>query len=156
MKFEHVVNYSWYRPTSEVREDLSKPLVDEIPDNSELVVDSNPRKAILEAIYAVDPVSRFPSGDIAAYVSDKTSPEVKNWILSNIMLDTSSVRNVAAPDGVSDDVIESLMRRDGESSLDYAQRVSDYYQSEVDNINQVLEYARQRSEQNERSDVRDV
>lgn len=142
MKFENVVDFSFYRSSSDVREDKTKPLIDEVPFDEEKVVSKDSKAALLEAIYAPHPISGFPTGDIACYVSDKTSPEVKNFILQNIMIDTSAAKLPSAPAGVDDEVIESLMRRDNESSFDYASRINDYMQSEVNNINQAIENAK--------------
>ena len=64
MKFENIVDFSFYRPTSDVREDKSRPLVDEVPCDDEKVVSKDSKAAMLEAIYAPHPISGFPTGDI--------------------------------------------------------------------------------------------
>lgn len=126
-----------------VRENIDFSLRDLPQDSQDLVEDKNPMKAMLQAVYAPDPISGFPTGDIACYVSDKTSPDIKNWILANLMVDVSSAKLPAAPHGVDDNVIEALMRQSGEDTASYAERVNQYMQHEVDVVNSALAAAKQ-------------
>ena len=50
-----------------------------MPEKVEKTVNSD--DAVLTAIYAIDPISNKPTGDISAYMSDKTSPDVKAYIM---------------------------------------------------------------------------
>ena len=83
----------------------------------------NADDAVLTAIYAIDPISNKPTGDISAYMSDKTSPDVKAYIMQNLMQDMSSFANPAAPASLSEDDVLFLQRRNGESRDAYIQRV---------------------------------
>lgn len=100
-----------------------------LPVPMEIETVETPRSSLLKAIYAVDPLTRLPTGDIACYVSSETSPQVKQFILDNIMVDTSRASLPPAPAGMSDDELAEYSRRDGESTMDYANRMSNYARS---------------------------
>lgn len=85
--------------------------------------------SLLSLVYAVDPITKLPTGDLGYLVSDKANPEVKNWILQNIMIDVSSAAAPAPPKGLSDDDIASLARDPHESSQAYMERVNQYAKS---------------------------
>ena len=85
------------------------------------------QNSLLSAIYAKDSLTGFPTGDIAMYVSKNTSPEVKKYILDNIMIDTSSAANSPAPSGMSDDEISMFSRSDGETREAYTQRMQSIF-----------------------------
>lgn len=121
---------------------VGQPCVRLIEPNPEVEGESS-EKSILRAIYATDPVTGLPSGDIAAYVSSKTSPEVKQYILNNIMIDTSSARTPVIPDGISDDEAIIYSRQDGESLNAYRERVK---QLSMD-ANKAFEYVRSQQKQ---------
>ena len=140
MKRELAKYFSCYRNVPE--DVVGKPCVRLVEPNPEVEGES-PERSILRAIYAKDPITGLPSGDIAAYVSSKTSPEVKQFILNNIMIDTSSARTPVIPDGISDEEALIFSRKDGESVSDYRQRVQ---RLSLD-ANQALEYARSRQKE---------
>lgn len=104
--------------------------------------DESLRSPLLEAIYACDPITGLPSGDITCYVSSNTSPEVKKYILDNIMIDLSVAKLPSAPVGLDDDTVASLTRSVGESSFDYASRVSNFMEDQVNYLRQADELAR--------------
>lgn len=63
------------------------------------------------------------SGDLARYLSDNTSPEIREYIRQNIL------RNVESQDSytnVPDEMISELTRDERETSYAYASRVRDY------------------------------
>lgn len=95
------------------------------------VESSDSSKAILKAIYALDPVTKLPTGDIMCYMSSATPPEVKQYIIDNIMVDTSSKRLPSLPEGLDDDTAFALERRVGESADSYRTRISNYMQEQV-------------------------
>lgn len=101
-----------------------------MPEKVEKTVNSD--DAILSAIYAIDPISNKPTGDISAYMSDKTSPDVKAFIMQNLMQDMSSFANPAAPASLSEDDVLFLSRRTGESRDAYIQRVADFGKANLD------------------------
>lgn len=79
---------------------------------------------ILNLIYAPDPRTNLPSGDLNYWVSDKVSPDVKEFIKNNLMMDVSSAKNVSADPSLSDDDILALTRNAGESIEEYAARLN--------------------------------
>ena len=96
-------------------------------------------KATLKAIYSLDPVTRLPTGDIAMFLSDKTSPEVKNYILANLMVDTSAQAVGKLPDGLDEDTAFALERRPDESLNVWRNRVNNFMVANVENYNAGLE-----------------
>lgn len=85
---------------------------------------NSPDTSLLRLIYSVDERTKVPTGDLTYYVSDKANPEIKQYILNNLMMDTSSAVKPAYPAGIPDDVALSFERMDGESLADYAQRMN--------------------------------
>lgn len=117
-----------------MKQDFSKYLVGQVlpsnfldvPEIEKVHKEVSANDAILSAIYAVDPISKLPTGDISAYVSDKTSPDVKRYILENLMIDTSGYVVPAAPRELSDDDVMFLTRRSDESRETYLSRINKY------------------------------
>lgn len=101
-------------------------LVDEPLQESHSSFDS-----FIRLVYALDE-HRVPTGDLAYMVSDKANPEVKQWVLQNLLMDVSAAASVAAPEGVSDDDILALSRDPRESSQDYMNRVNDFARNNLD------------------------
>lgn len=73
----------------------------------------------------------LPSGDLQYYISPKANPEVKQFILDNLMMDVSAA---AAPKNsdIDDDTAFALMRQDGETVEQYMNRVNDFGRSNYD------------------------
>lgn len=101
--------------------DSVEPIVETKKIDSKVGSDSS----LLSAIYSLDPITNAPTGDIACYVSDKTSPDVKRFILENLMRDVSSDA-MPAVSGLSDDEILTYQRGRDESRDAYALRLSEY------------------------------
>lgn len=93
-----------------------------------------PSDALLKLIYAIDPLTNLPTGDLQYYVSDSVNPDIKAFVLQNLMFDASSVAQPKAPVGFSDDVAFELMRKTDESIDVYASRVNDYMQRNIEFI----------------------
>ena len=89
-------------------------------------VDPSPesKDSLLRVVYAVDPRTDLPTGDLNYLVSDKANPQVKQFILDNLMQDVSSAQNVSAKYDLSDDDILSLSRNQGETVQEYADRLN--------------------------------
>lgn len=114
--------------------------VDDYPENFNEVVEIpevekrvNSTDAILQEIYAPDPRTGLPTGDIGYFVSDKANPEIKQFILEQLFMDVSGSANLSAPKGLSDDDILLLSRQSGESNQDYMQRLN----GEIDNFKRI-------------------
>lgn len=115
-------NYSHASRWKQIEENFVAPEVKEedIQDRHDSV------ESFLKIVYALDPVTKLPTGDLNYLVSDKANPEVKRWVLENIMLDVSSAAMPSAPNGLSDDDIMALARDPKETPQDYMNRVNQY------------------------------
>lgn len=109
---------------------------------SEHVELSDSSQAVLQAIYSLDPVTRLPTGDIMCYLASTTPPEVKQYILDNIMIDTSSHKLPSLPEGLDEDTAFALERRNDESPDAYRSRISDYMFEQVRIRNMAIENAK--------------
>lgn len=81
---------------------------------------------VLNEIFSVDAVSGFPKGDIAYFLSKDGNPQVKAWLESNLLSPRAKLSGTTI-EGVTDDVIADFARNDGESAIDYANRLRGYY-----------------------------
>ena len=106
------------------------------PENVE---SSDSSQAILQAIYSLDPITRLPTGDIMCYLASTTPPEVKQYILDNIMIDTSSQKLPSLPEGLDEDTAFALERKNGESVDVYRSRINDYMSEQVRIRNMAIE-----------------
>lgn len=84
----------------------------------------SPSDSLLQLVYARDERTGLPIGDLQYLVSDKANPQVKEFILQNLMQDVSAAQNVAAKFNLSDDDILALSRNLNESISDYAARLN--------------------------------
>lgn len=103
-------------------------------------------KSILQIIYALDPVTKLPTGDIMCYLASSTPPEIKKYIMDNLMSDTSSARMPSLPDGLDEDTVFQLERRvengQFESLSSYRERINAYMQKQVEVRNMAIENAK--------------
>lgn len=104
----------------ELIEKLSSPVESEKVEESSL----KPADSLLSLVYKRDVRTGLPTGDLNYLVSDKANPEVKQFILDNLLQDVSAAKNVTAPAGLSDDDVLALSRNAGESVADYAARLN--------------------------------
>lgn len=130
MKRDNRFNYGHAVHQQAIIDGSVEPVIDE--KELEKVCPTNAQDAFLKLVYAPDPVTLMPTGDLAYMVSDKANPEVKNWVLQNIMIDVSSAAMPAAPKGLSDDDIAALARDPKESVQSYMERVNTYAKSNAE------------------------
>lgn len=95
-------------------------------DNQQVFDNHDPNSVFIKLVYSIDSRTKLPTGDLNYLVSDKANPEVKEWVLKNIMLDTSSAAVPAAPKGLSDDDIAALARNPKEDINTYMNRINDF------------------------------
>lgn len=95
--------------------------------------------SLLSAIYTLDPRTKLPTGDIACYVSSNTSPEVKKFILDNLMRDVSANAIDKIPDGLSDEDAFALTRQRGESRENYMERLKKFMDDNIQAIQDLKE-----------------
>lgn len=88
---------------------------------------------LFETIFAVDPLTHLPSGDIALHLSTQVDPSVKRFIELNlhspVSIDSDSSGNFK---DLSDDDIAMFTRNNIESSADYARRVHSLLLSDLE------------------------
>lgn len=85
-------------------------------------------QSVLDEVFSVDPVSGFPKGDIAYFLSKDGNPQVKAWLESNL-LSPRAKQSGTTIEGVTDDFIAEYARNEGESAMDYQVRLRGYYDS---------------------------
>lgn len=94
---------------------------------------------LLDYIYALNPVSGLPQGDLAVYLGDKANPQIKAFIQANLMNEISegkSEMNLSQDvlnkfrETISDDDIAAFSRNHGESKEEYADRMKLYFLKE--------------------------
>lgn len=87
------------------------------------VSDVSPNDTLLKLIYSMDERTKCPTGDLTFFVNEKANPEVKKFILDNLMFDVSSAAKPSLGD-LPDDLILELTRKDGEDLEAYAERLN--------------------------------
>lgn len=87
--------------------------------------DSSMEKSLFEQIFSVNPVTGLPQGDLAIYMSEKTSPEVKRFIEMNLHQPYDVDGDTSGRQGLTDDDVVAYMREMGESTHAYARRMFD-------------------------------
>lgn len=97
----------------------------------------NSDSQLLDYIYAVDPVTSLPSGDLAIYLGDKANPEIRNFIEMNLLQPLAPDAGSHMPDEVvnkfrtlSDDDVAFFSRSKSESREEYADRLKLYFVQE--------------------------
>jgi hypothetical protein len=115
---KRVYGFREYAALRNVDEIPMSPLVRK-PENSE----SNSQ--ILDLIYSVNPRTKLPDGDIAMFMSENTSPEVAQFIKSNLMSPHDTGGDNGSYDGLDDDSIARYTRGANESVQDYKKRMYD-------------------------------
>lgn len=82
---------------------------------------------MLSVIYAIDERTNLPTGDLAYYVSDKVNPQIKEFILRNLLMDVSSAANETFDSKyISDDLALDLMRQPNETPDEYRMRLNQF------------------------------
>lgn len=114
----------------------SKCYVEYVPSVNDVTMKDDP---LLDYIFGVNPVTGLPEGDIAMFLSDKTNPEIKNFISQQLLIENgSSDEGLSLPDSVtnrfreviSDDDIASFSRNHGETTQEYASRLRNWFAEE--------------------------
>ena len=97
----------------------------------------NSDSQLLDYIYALDPVTSLPCGDLAIYLGDKANPEIRNFIEMNLLQPIAPEAGSNMPDEVvnkfrtlSDDDVAFFSRSKSESREEYADRLKLYFVQE--------------------------
>ena len=93
--------------------------------NKDVESDFKAQDSLLSLVYAIDERTGLPTGDLQYLVSDKANPQVKEFILANLMQDVSSAKNIAANGVLSDDDILELSLGHNESLDSYVNRLNE-------------------------------
>ena len=97
------------------------------PKDPDYKKDDSELQVILDEIFAVDPVSGFPRGDIQYYLSADGNPQVKQWLETHLL--QPRMTGDKTPKDVTDDMIVEMSRQRGESLDDYQARLMSIYDS---------------------------
>lgn len=112
---------------------VSGDIIDKSPDVAE------PNKQLLDYIFGKDPVSGHPSGDLSVYLGEKSNPEVKAFIQTNLMqplIDDKGGLNLSSDElnkirgTITDDDIAQFSRNHDETREEYADRIRLYLSKE--------------------------
>lgn len=111
------LNYSTLPEGSKPSCKVIKPYSDSV-DTSELA-------RLLKLVYVPDKRTGLPTGELSVLASDKVSPEIANWVRTQLLqpIDVSSPSSIVGGTQLSDDVLLSLTRNSGESDRAYIDRV---------------------------------
>lgn len=102
-------------------------------EESEVTEDTSELGRILKEIFSVDEKSGLPKGDIAYWLSNDGNPQVKDFIVNNLLKPTSV--GGSQDRNITDDIIEEYSRRSDESVVDYAARLRGYYDEATQILN---------------------
>lgn len=109
----------------------------EYPEAPEYVPDDSQIMNVLNEIFAVDPATGLPRGDIAYYLSPNGNPTVKEWLMNNLMRPKFGVQ--ARNNNLTDDMIAEFSRGFDESVDAYASRMAGYRDSAIEEYNKSLQ-----------------
>lgn len=98
-----------------------------LDENPEYVMPDTDLDRVLREIFSIDERTGLPMQDIAYVCSKNGNPQVKDWLLNNLM----KVGKVQGKqrDAITDDMIAEFGKRSDESSEDYASRLCGMYDS---------------------------
>lgn len=95
------------------------------------VVNVDPNQSLFDIVFAINPDTLLPDGDIAVFMSENTHPDVRRFIEMNLHHPTSLSGDSAGQfSDLDDDVILELTRGSSESISDYRSRLLDYVKSQ--------------------------
>lgn len=86
----------------------------------------SPDDVIFDEIFAVDPVTLLPDGDIACFMSENTSESVRSFIAQNLLHENGGLSDMSKFDGLSDDDIAEFTRGGDETIESYRSRLVSY------------------------------
>lgn len=91
---------------------------------------------ILREIYSVDEFTGVPKGDLAYYLSPDGNPQIKDWLVSNLLQPRVAQSGTSLED-VTDDMLAEFARGSDESVDQYRERLSSIYQQATDDIERI-------------------
>lgn len=89
-----------------------------------LPVDTDDFVRMCRLVYAINPRTNLPCSDLQVLFSDSVPDDIKDWVRKNLFNEISGgISSIVNGLQVDDDLLFSLTRNVGESSLDYIDRV---------------------------------
>lgn len=102
------------------------------PVTEDVYIETSPvaerSETLLDVIYACDPITKLPSGDFAMYLGKDTSPEVRQFIQSQLL--TELPKGIAVP-ADQQDVLFDYVRKQNEPLRDYVARITEFEKNRV-------------------------
>lgn len=95
------------------------PVVDDEVKKSD---NQDSKENLFNQIYSVNPLTNLPQGDIAVFMNANTSPQVRDFIVNELMR-PDGTEKATSFDGLSDDELYSLSRQHGEDIQAYKLRM---------------------------------
>lgn len=99
--------------------------VKELDIKKEEVVNNSSADAIFDSIFSMNPRTGLPDGDIAMFMSEKTSPDIRDFIRTQLM-SPNGVKADTTFDGLTDDELHEFSRKDFESVTQYRDRLLNF------------------------------
>ena len=87
--------------------------------------------SLLDVIYSLDPLTNLPTGDFALYMGRDTSPEVRQYIQSQLM--SEFPRGTGVPVD-NDDILFDYIRQQNEPVNDYVRRITDFEKQRISEL----------------------
>lgn len=117
---DKALGFTQYNQIADLDFEFIKP--DEKPDER-----VTPDNLIFDEIFAVNPVTKLPDGDIACFMNENTSEAVRQFIIQNLTADNgSSSDSFGEFSALDDDDIAMFTRNSGESVSDYRDRLVNF------------------------------
>ena len=95
-------------------------------DDPEYVPVEDDMQRILREIYSVDELTGVPKGDLAYYLSPDGNPQIKDWLVSNLLQPRAAKSGTSLED-VTDDMLVEFSRGRDESVDQYRERLTSIY-----------------------------
>lgn len=96
-----------------------------VGSEKEKPIDTSMQKSLFDQVFTIDPVTGLPQGDLAIFMSENTSPEVKRFIEMNLHQPYNVDGDTSGRQGLTDDDVVTYMRESNETVRDYAARMLD-------------------------------
>lgn len=94
-----------------------------------------PYEELLDMIYSIDPRTGMPKGDLAVFMNGDANPEIRDFIQKNLLMEMPTVEGSGLvmsdalrnsfTKNITDDDIAEFSRNSGETSEEYAKRLSE-------------------------------
>ena len=87
--------------------------------------------SLLDIIYGLDPETNLPSGDFVMYLGKDTSPEIRQYIQSQLLSEYPRGTGVPVE---QEDVLFDYLRQTNEPVNDYVRRITDFEKQRVSEL----------------------